>query len=108
MFSMTIQPLSSGITSNFLDDDANCRVFNNDLSQVHSFILHFISKNKIAEQKALPYKDDNNSRSDFMALKEFYEGVGANTKATTLAVEADIQDMLFTGEKLPHVWWDEF
>ena len=44
---------------------------------------------------------------DFNALVEFYEGVGANAKAT-LAAETNIQDMFYAGEKPPHMWWDEF
>jgi hypothetical protein len=79
-----------GSTNNFLDDYASSaplqgRAFEHDASKVHSYITRFISENNVAEQKILPYKDENNGRTDFIALKEFYEGVGANAKATLSA-----------------------
>ena len=35
---------------------------------------------------------------DLITLKEFYEGIGANTKAT-LSADSDLQDMFYAGEK---------
>ena len=63
-------------TNNFLDGYASSapltrRAFDHDASKVHSYIIPFISENNVAEQKVLPYKDDNNGRTDYMALKEF-------------------------------------
>ena len=98
--------------ANFLDEYAakaplQGRAFDHDASKVHSYIIHFISENNVAEQKVLPFKDDNNGRLDFIALRDFYEGVGANARAT-LSAESDLQDMFYAGEKPPHMWWDEF
>ena len=61
----------------------------------------------MAEQKVLPFKDDNNGRLDYIALRDFYEGVGTNARAT-LSAEANLQDMFYAGEKPLHMWWDEF
>ena len=44
---------------------------------------------------------------DFNALKEYYEGVGANAKSV-LSAEADILEMYYSGEKKPMMLWDEF
>ena len=78
--------------ANFLDKYAakaslQGRAFDHNASKVHSYIIHFISENNVAEQKVLPIKDDNNGRLDFIALRDFYEGVGANSRAT-LSTEA--------------------
>ena len=81
--------------------------FNVDKTKVHAFIMRLISENPVAEQKVLPYKDAANGRLDFTALKEFYEGVGANSKAV-LQAERDLQSLFYLGEKKPHMWWDEF
>ena len=78
-----------------------------DSTKVHLFILRLISDNPVAEQKLLPHKDDNNERLDYLALKQFYEGVGANSKAI-LAAEKDLVELFYAGEKKPHMWWDEF
>ncbi|MCP4745298.1 MAG: hypothetical protein GY874_04025, partial [Desulfobacteraceae bacterium] len=82
-------------------------MFSIDAAKVHSYVLRLISDNPVAEQKILPHKDLNDGRIDFMTLKEFYEGVGANAKAT-LKAETDLQDLFYAGEKKPHMWWDEF
>ena len=100
------------LNPNFLDDYVDqCplqgRPFSIDAAKVHSYILRLISDNPVAEQKLLPHKDANNGRIDFMALKAFYEGVGANAKAT-LKAETDLQELFYAGEKKPHMWWDEF
>ena len=49
----------------------------------------------------------NNGRLDFIALKNHYEGVGVHAIDI---VKADniIQDLLYSGEKNPHMWRDEF
>lgn len=65
---------------NFLDDYVDRallagRPYQTDTSKVHSFIIRFISENNVAEQKILLYKDLNDGRRDFMALKEFYKEV---------------------------------
>ena len=105
----------AGVTrqnANFLDDYVDKtpitgRVFTTDASKVHSYIVRLISENSVAEQKILPYKDSSDGRVDFLALQEFYEGVGANAKAI-LAAERDLQELFYGGEKPPHMWWDRF
>ena len=49
----------------------------------------------------------NNGRLDFIALKNHYEGVGVHAVEI---VKADkiLQDLLYSGEKKPHMWWKEF
>ena len=42
-----------------------------------------------------------------MALKDFYEGVGENSKYV-LEADNDIQELFYAGEKKPHMWWDKF
>ena len=42
-----------------------------------------------------------------MALKYFYEGVEANSKAVS-ATENDILGLFYAGEKKPHIWWNTF
>ena len=98
--------------ANFLDDyvdqaPLNGHAFTSDASKVHSYIARLLTGNPVAEQKILPHKDTSNGRIDCNALKEYYEGVGANAKAV-LSAEADIQDMYYSGEKKPMMWWDEF
>ena len=93
--------------ANFLNDYVDQstltgRAFSTDAAKVHSYILRLISDNPVAEQKILPHKDSNNCRIDYNALKEFYEGVGANAKAT-LEAETDLQELFYAGEKAPHV-----
>ena len=105
----TVRP---AVYANFLDEYAanaplQGRAFNHDAPKVHSYIIRFISEKNFAEQKVLPFKDDNNGRMDFIALRDFYEGVGVNARAT-LSTEADLQDMFYAGEKPPHMWWDKF
>ena len=74
------------------------RAFSLDVSKAHSYILNLISDNLVVEQKIVPYKDDNKRRVDFIALKEFYEGVGSNAKAT-LKAECDLLELFNADEK---------
>ena len=97
---------------NFLYDYANInllqgKVFNHDVSKVHSCIICLISENTIAEQKVFPHKDNANGREYLLDLKDFYEGVGANSKAI-LSADNNIQEVYYAGKKKPHMWWDEF
>ena len=66
-----------------------------------------IPKNSVEKQKILTYKDSSDRRVDFMALQEYYKGVGANYKSI-LTSERDLQDLFYSGEKPPHMWWDRF
>ena len=42
-----------------------------------------------------------------MTLMEAYEGTGINSKAITLA-DKIINELQYTGEKKPYMWWEEF
>ena len=95
---------------NFLDNYVNKATltgisFSSDASNVHSYLVLLISENSAAEQKIIPNKSRSDGRVNFMALKEYYEGVGANEKST-LTDERDIQDLFYSREKPPHMWWD--
>ena len=73
-----------------------------DAEEVHSYIIGFITENSNAENKLLPFAAQANGRVDFMALRDHYEGVGANAKAIVKA-EDNITNMFYSGEKKPHM-----
>ena len=50
---------------------------------------------------------ENNGRKDYFALKNHFEGVGAHAKSIVEA-ENDIESLYYSGEKKPHMWWEEF
>ena len=83
------------------------KCFTHDAAKVKSYIICLISENTVAEQKFLPHEDNENEREEFLALKDFYEGVVENVKVV-LAAEKDIQELYYAGKKKPHMWWDKF
>ena len=96
----------------FLDDYVNMaplegEAFTIDAAQVHTFIMNFISGNQTAEAKIQAYLDMHNGRMDFKALKDYYEGVGVHSIQVTKA-ENTLKTLFYSGEKRPHMWWDEF
>jgi hypothetical protein len=96
----------------FIDDyvdqaPLNGAAFAADAEEVHTYIIGFITENPTAENKLLPYTATANGRIDFQTLRDHYEGVGANARAT-LKAEDDISNMFYAGEKKPHMWWEEF
>ena len=100
------------VNPQFLDDYVDQAplhgpAFAADVEEVHSYIIGFITENPAAENKILPFATRSDGRVDFIALKEHYEGVGANAKAIVKA-EDDITNMFYSGEKKPHMWWEEF
>ena len=59
-----VNPVAGNMVS-FLQDYSNRaplegNAFNHNAAKVHSYLLCFISENNVAEQKTLPYKDQNN------------------------------------------------
>ena len=61
-----------------------------DTSKVNSYIItRFTSENNVAKQKILPYKDLNDNKKHYLALKEFYKEVRA-----TLTAKADARYVL--------------
>ena len=76
-------------------------------SKLHSYIVRLIYKKSVADQKILPYKDSSGSRINFMSLKEYYEDIGDKPKYIFTA-ERKLQDIYYSGEKPPHMWWVSF
>ena len=74
---------------------------------VHTFIVNFISGNETAESKIQAHEENKDGRLDFKALKDYYEGVGIHAVEITKA-ESTLKTLFYSGEKKPHMWWDEF
>ena len=83
------------------------RDFSSDTSKIHSYIIRLLSENSSAEQKIFPYKDSSDVHINFMAIKECYEGVDYNAKSI-LTAERNLQDIFYSVEKPPHMWWSIF
>lgn len=81
--------------------------FKVDAAEVHTYLVNFMAGNNTAEVKMLPYMDSHNGRLDFKALKDHYEGVGVNA-VNILKAEETIRNLFYSGEKKPHMWWEEF
>ena len=103
-----IQRTNVEFLDNYVDlAPLNGVAFASNASEVHTFLVNFITENPTAENKILPYADLNNGRRDYQALKDHYEGVGATAKAIVKS-EDDLQNLFYAGEKKPHMWWEEF
>ena len=63
--------------------------------------------NETAEMKIKMHESLRNGRTDCMALKEHYEGVGVYAFDITEA-DAIITDLFYSGEKFPHMYWEKF
>jgi len=50
-----------------------------DAAEVHTYITKFVAGNHTAEAKVQPHLLLDNGRTDFIALKDHYEGVGVNS-----------------------------
>ena len=83
------------------------QAFATDAAEVHTYIVKFTSGNAIAEAKLLAHADANNGRLDFTALKDHYEGVGVHA-VNVVKADKVLNDLFYSGEKPPHMWWDEF
>ena len=81
--------------------------FKVDAAEVHTYLVNFMAGNNTAEVKMLPYAESHNGRLDFRALKDHYEGVGVNA-VNILKAEETIRNLFYSGEKKPHMWWEEF
>ena len=75
--------------------------------EVHTYIIKFTSGNPVSEANMVQNYQKNDGRLDFIELKNNYEGVGVHAIEI---VKADkiLQDLLYSGEKKPHMWWNEF
>ena len=81
--------------------------FKTDASEVHTYLMNFIAGNATAETKILPHASENDGRKDIMSLIEHYEGVGIHS-INVIKAEDIITSLFYSGEKKPHMWWDEF
>ena len=81
--------------------------FKVDAAEVHTYLVNFMAGNNTAEVKMLPYAESHNGRLDFRALKDHYEVVGVNA-VNILKDEESIRNLFYSGEKKPHMWWEEF
>ena len=83
------------------------QTFATDAAGVHIYIVRFTSGNTVAEAKMVAYAAENNGRLDSIAFKDHYEVV--RFYAVNL-VQADkvLNNLFYSGEKKPHMWWDEF
>ena len=55
----------------------------------------------------MPYKGIHVDHIDFIALKEYYKGVGANTKSI-LTADFNFQDIFYARDNPPHILWYRF
>ena len=81
--------------------------FEIDSAEVHTYMMHFIAGNSVAEAKIVAHGATSSGRRDFIALKSHFEGVGINALEITKA-EQIINNLFYSGEKKPHMWWSEF
>ena len=84
-----------------------CNAFKMDASEVHTYLVNFMSGNETAEVKMLSHASLTNGRLDFGALQEHYEGVGVNA-INVIKTEETIKNLFYVGKKKPAMWLDEF
>ena len=77
--------------------------FARDAAEVHTLIVRFITGNETAEMKIKVHESLRNGRTDWMALKEHYEGIGIHA-FDIIEAEAILRDLFYSGEKFPHVY----
>ena len=78
-----------------------------DAVEVHIYIVKFTPGKSLAEINLVPHAEHNNGRLDFIALKNHYKGVEVHA-INILHNEKVLQDLLYIGEKKPHMWWEKF
>ena len=78
-----------------------------DTADVHTLLVKLIMGNETAEMKIKSHELLRNGRTDWIALKEHYEGIGIYAFDVT---EADtiITGLFYSGEKFPHMYWEKF
>ena len=78
-----------------------------DSAEVHTLLVKFIMGNETAEMKIKIHEPLRDGRTDWLSLKEHYEGVGVYAFDVTEA-DAIITDLFYSGEKFPHMYWEKF
>ena len=77
-----------------------------DTAEVHTLLVKFITGNETAEMRIKAHDAERNVRINWMALKEHYEGVGIHA-FDIIEAEAILTDLFYSGEKFPHMYWEE-
>ena len=96
----------------FLDDyvamaPLTGEAFTIDAAEVYTLIVKFIAGNELAESKILQHAATSNGREAFESLVAHYEGVGLHS-VDIIKADETLQSLFYSGEKRPHMWWDEF
>ena len=81
----------------------NSIAYNTDLTEVHTYLVKFISDNDTAESKIQANSIQNNGSQDFLALKYQYEVVGVNALDVVKA-DKTLDSILYTEDRNPHMW----
>ena len=68
-----------------------------DAAEVHTLLVKFITGNETAEMRIQAHETEQNGRTDWMTLKEHYEGVGIHVFGIIKA-EAKLTDLFYSGE----------
>ena len=81
--------------------------FTTNAAGVHIYIARFTSVNTFAEAKMVAHAEKDNSRLEFMTLKDHLEVAGLHV---VNAVQADkvLKILYYSGEKKPHMLWGKF
>ena len=69
--------------------------------------MKLITGNENSEATILSIQDTREKRKAFKMLRDIYEGVGVNGLNISRA-DNIIRNLYYTGEKKPHMWWEEF
>ena len=78
-----------------------------DAAEVHTYIIKFTSGNLVTESMIVQSAKKNDGRLDFIAQKKHDGEVGFHAK-DIFKSDKIIQDLFYSGERKPHMWWDEF
>jgi hypothetical protein len=78
-----------------------------DSNEVHTHLINMIAHNNEAESITKVHEKERNGRNDWLALTNHYEGQGVYASNITKA-EHDLNNLHYTGEKKPHMWWTLF
>ena len=78
-----------------------------DSHEVCTYLMQYITGNSDAEAKVQSLQDETDGRKAFKALEALYKGSGMNAVDIAKA-DIVIESLVYTGEKKPHMWWEEF
>ncbi len=84
----------------------NGAAYDVDKSEVHTYLIKFVEGNATAESKIRSHNNQGNGRSDYMALRDHYQGVGIHAIDKTKA-ERVIDKLFYNGEK-HQMNWEKF